>query len=999
MADTPNLEVRLKAIDELTPVMARAVEVMASQTSALVSTMEKLADGQKAPKQQTEQLNAGMINLASTMQVVGVAVELASSAWGKIEASIGKAIDEAEEAEKAQRRLSAALVATGMYTEANVESIDRYANKIKEATGYADEQVKVMVAQGIQMGLSIEKSQEMEGAARKLALATGKDVNEAFTLLSATIAGQSRGLAKILPQVKDLTDSQLKSGAAADMVNRMFASLGAQKDNFATVSRKAKTAVDDVYKAFGEIIIQNPIVIEGFKKFADMMIGVAKSIQTTHQWIVQNKEVLMNYGEVVLKVVGVLGALVTGYKAISFAGSVMDALSTSMKLYGLAGTLAANGINVATLATTGLRAAITFLTGPIGLAITAATALTAVFVKWPGMLDQIVGGLKGFAGMAIEAFSGIVGSAAKLAGVFNKDLAATLNRAKDSMQTYADKLQLAGVRQIEQGEATNKAKDMTLKAVVATEEHTAALDENMKKASEATLANLTHAQSYAGIVIGSQKLRDSLKGEVEDRDQDLAKFSQYLDSKKRLAISKAEEQQLELSKVRAKEIGGSGGEESAKANADLAIRSETQKQAQLKMLREKGVIDQKQLNEELYESEERIRKAQLTAELSHQQALADVLQNGPSGFEAQKQIRQRKYDDETQSALAQAERLGATEEQMNQIRQQRKLQAAKSEYDLQRQHDQLMIDQANQTTLMKAQALGETPEALALKQQAEQQAFQMKLQQMTMEAQAQGATQQEINSMKQQQEAEHKAAMVDLEVSYYDRQAQMYEKSGDDWDAFLARRQASVAKQGAILGNLQAVTNSQYFKAEMQMLGDLSSLRSSKDKKQFEAGKAAAIAQATVQTFLGATQAFTSLSSIPIIGPVLGAAAAAAAVASGMNQISQIKAQQFQGGQADSGMDSIPQALTGKSFILSAGERVVQPTANKDLTEFLNKEKVANAPGNGGGSRGGNTYHITVNAGGLISKSEMRPIAEELVKQIREMSERGTPIMSSKGLT
>lgn len=59
--------------------------------------------------------------------------------------------------------------------------------------------------------------------------------------------------------------------------------------------------------------------------------------------------------------------------------------------------------------------------------------------------------------------------------------------------------------------------------------------------------------------------------------------------------------------------------------------------------------------------------------------------------------------------------------------------------------------------------------------------------------------------------------------------------------------------------------------------------------KESRAGKAAAIAAATISTYQGATQAFTSLSGIPIVGPVLGGIAAAAAIVSGFKNIQAIK--------------------------------------------------------------------------------------------------------------
>lgn len=80
--------------------------------------------------------------------------------------------------------------------------------------------------------------------------------------------------------------------------------------------------------------------------------------------------------------------------------------------------------------------------------------------------------------------------------------------------------------------------------------------------------------------------------------------------------------------------------------------------------------------------------------------------------------------------------------------------------------------------------------------------------------------------------------------------------------------------------------------ALMGMLANGAALMQSSNRKAFEVGKASAITQAIISTYLGATQAFTSLSSIPIVGPVLGGVAASLAVANGLMQVQRIKAQQ-----------------------------------------------------------------------------------------------------------
>ncbi|WP_116790159.1 hypothetical protein [Flavobacterium psychrotrophum] len=60
--------------------------------------------------------------------------------------------------------------------------------------------------------------------------------------------------------------------------------------------------------------------------------------------------------------------------------------------------------------------------------------------------------------------------------------------------------------------------------------------------------------------------------------------------------------------------------------------------------------------------------------------------------------------------------------------------------------------------------------------------------------------------------------------------------------------------------------------------------------KESAAGKAMAVAQATIDTYKSATAAYGAMSGIPVVGPALGAVAAAAAVAAGIQNVKKITA-------------------------------------------------------------------------------------------------------------
>ena len=88
-------------------------------------------------------------------------------------------------------------------------------------------------------------------------------------------------------------------------------------------------------------------------------------------------------------------------------------------------------------------------------------------------------------------------------------------------------------------------------------------------------------------------------------------------------------------------------------------------------------------------------------------------------------------------------------------------------------------------------------------------------------------------------------------------------------------------------------------------IANLAELFAGKNKKQqkiaFDIQKAANIANATIDTYKAAQGAYASLSGVPIVGPVLGAAAAGVAVTAGLINIKKIASTSFNGGSSGGG--------------------------------------------------------------------------------------------------
>ncbi|MUV02085.1 hypothetical protein GN157_00035 [Flavobacterium rakeshii] len=163
--------------------------------------------------------------------------------------------------------------------------------------------------------------------------------------------------------------------------------------------------------------------------------------------------------------------------------------------------------------------------------------------------------------------------------------------------------------------------------------------------------------------------------------------------------------------------------------------------------------------------------------------------------------------------------------------------------------------------------------------------------------------------------------------------------------------------------------------------------------KESKAGKAFAIAQATIDTYQSAVAAYRSMAKIPFVGPALGAAAAGAAVAAGLANVKKIKSTKAPkaekgalfniGGQRHSAGGTMFTGEDGTRFEAEKGELigVMNRNAARHFMAFNNAFPA------GGGSTTGNYFE----SGGIVSRDiapsqinmqELANLTAEAVKSI-----------------
>ena len=262
------------------------------------------------------------------------------------------------------------------------------------------------------------------------------------------------------------------------------------------------------------------------------------------------------------------------------------------------------------------------------------------------------------------------------------------------------------------------------------------------------------------------------------------------------------------------------------------------------------------------------------------------------------------------------------------------------------------------------------------------------------------ARQEELDKReKERQDRQNKAdsfvaqmqAQFEGELGELDRQ---YAVKKEKLDAFhdqglvaeTAYQQAITALQQGYSVDRLKVTGSEFGKIADNMKASLGEASA--------AYKAFAIAQATIDTYTSAIEAYKSASAIPVIGYVLGPVAAAAAVAAGLANIAKIRSAREQGGNLAAGQLSTIAERNKPEVIMPAGASRVRTA--QQMKEIM---------GQNGSQSGGDSVTIVNNTTGRVDSAvterddegRLRIIISETVAS--QLQDNNSPISKARRST
>ena len=265
------IEIQIDAgIENFSKAITQADKLTARFTGNVVDGMQ---DASKSVQKLSNDVSGG---LGGAMGKIagGVAIgNLISKGVGvALDAVKGFAVESVRaysEQEDALNKLSFALKASGDFSEGAMSKMKVFASNLQETSIYGDETALAMLALAKSFGATNDQATKLVQAGADLASKVGGSLEQRVEQLGKTFSGSAGKLGQFIPELKALTEAQLKAGDAIDIVARNTAgSASSAINSYSGTVTQLKNAYSDLQEEIGGFVANNSFLRDA--------IGVAK---------------------------------------------------------------------------------------------------------------------------------------------------------------------------------------------------------------------------------------------------------------------------------------------------------------------------------------------------------------------------------------------------------------------------------------------------------------------------------------------------------------------------------------------------------------------------------------------------------------------------------------------------------------------------------------------------------------------------------------------------
>jgi DNA repair exonuclease SbcCD ATPase subunit len=229
---------------------------------------------------------------------------LATKGFEALTSAIDNSIDFAKESVKAYseqedalNKLGQALRASGDFSEEAIADFSDFASELQRTSKFGDEVVLSQLALAKSLGATNQRAKEIVQAAAELSAVFGGSLEENVSKLGKTLSGEVGRLGQLIPQLKELTQEQLRSGEAAALINERFSgSAAAELDTYTGSIVAASNAFSDLQEEIGSIIVDvlrlkdiNNFLATVYQTLTDKVLGFRESLSRGDEGFKENE--------------------------------------------------------------------------------------------------------------------------------------------------------------------------------------------------------------------------------------------------------------------------------------------------------------------------------------------------------------------------------------------------------------------------------------------------------------------------------------------------------------------------------------------------------------------------------------------------------------------------------------------------------------------------------------------------------------------------------------
>lgn len=220
----------------------------------------------------------------SAFKTIQTGAKAAAIAVAGVTAAVGvvafKAVRAANVQEDAVKRLNTALRSSGSFSKAATKELQAFAAEMEATTKFGDELVINQLALAKSFGATNDQAKQVVKAAADLASEFGIDLESATRNVAKTLGGLAGELGETVPELKALTQEQLKAGEGINLLANRYSGAALEAvQTFSGSLEQLNNTFGSIFEALGGVITQSPAVKAGINLLNTAFKEVIKSIE------------------------------------------------------------------------------------------------------------------------------------------------------------------------------------------------------------------------------------------------------------------------------------------------------------------------------------------------------------------------------------------------------------------------------------------------------------------------------------------------------------------------------------------------------------------------------------------------------------------------------------------------------------------------------------------------------------------------------------------------